>query len=186
MNSVANPDVPRHRDLKGFSEACGIYKYKLGVIGLIDPGRHSIAPQRFFSLIFKDFISSACTTPIMWSPYGSTRRRELSEASRLRSESYGARAHSVLGALPRAHSWRVPSHTLSSGTPSLSSSSVQTSPLSQWSGPPVLARESGNDCEKLDQNRKRYQYLVTNAFRSFGVGKDLGGDTFRRVLKCQF
>lgn len=111
----------------------------------------------------------------MWSPYGSTRRRELSETSRLHSESYGARAHSVLGALPRARSWRVPSHTLSSGTPSLSSSSVQTSPLSQWSGPPVLARESGNDCEKLDQNRKRYQYLVTNAFRSFGVGKDLGG-----------
>lgn len=105
VNSIANPDVPCHIDLKGFREACGIYKYKLGVIGLIDSGRHSIASQRFFfSLILTGFISSACTKPIMWFPYGSTRKHEWRQASRLHSESYGAHGRSLLGALPHAHS----------------------------------------------------------------------------------
>lgn len=107
----------------------------------------------------------------MWFPYGSTQKHELSQASRLRSESYGTHACSLLGPLPHAHSWRAPNHMLSSGTPSLSSSSVQMFPLSQWLGLPVLARESENNCEKLDQNHKREQYLVPNAFRSFWCRK---------------
>lgn len=55
VNSITNPDVTCHIDLKGLHETRGIYKYKLGVIGLIDSGRHSIPSQRFLSLIFEDF-----------------------------------------------------------------------------------------------------------------------------------
>ena len=48
VNSITNPDVTCRIDLKGLHEACGIYKYKLCVIGLIDSGIHSIATQRLF------------------------------------------------------------------------------------------------------------------------------------------
>lgn len=105
VNSITNPDVTCHIDLKGLHEACGIYKYKLGVIGLIDSGRHSIASQGFFSLIFEDFISSACTNPScgfhMSAPRNASGVKQAGPVQNLTEPSHG---RSWLATLPHAHS----------------------------------------------------------------------------------
>lgn len=168
VNSITNPDVTCHIDLKGLHEARGIYKYKLGVIGLIDSGRHSIPSQRFLSLIFEDFyklgIHKSHHVASRWQS-SETRGERSKQAPSGVSWNRAMDAPGMTS--PRARSWRVPNHTWSSGTPSPSSSSAQKFPLSRWWGLLVLARESGKNCGKLDQNHKRVKCRVSNTFRSF-------------------